>query len=158
MSKLDNGFFLSAPYIVEDGTYGELFDVFKAHPQENKEIVHRACELISEYICFNMSICAYYKHKEHEAYSQPFRNIDTFDLTDWKIEVFAENTEEMDMITPQTIGSFTDKHYPNIQKMLSFFSFENELKIKREEPLVEEYNVPYGVLFATLLDGKMLDR
>lgn len=154
MSKRDL-FFLHAPYVEEDGTFEELFDVFMRHPQDNAEVIKTACEDISGYINFCMSISVRYYCEQRGKYTQYFPDKNTRNPEKWEMYIYTYQEK----INSET-ADFSKCKYPDLEKMMRMYQFASrswEELSGEEQERKRTYRVPYGFLFSCLLEGKTFE-
>jgi hypothetical protein len=96
--------------IEEDGTKDELLVFYAFHSQQDKEILKRACEKISDYVSFCMESSDSYWCENKKKYIPDYLadKDNTIDKTKWKIRIWGESMD----IFPETKleeGSYMDE-------------------------------------------------
>lgn len=149
--KYIKGFHINAPYAELDGTAEELYEVLIEHGQTDSSIIEKACKLISKYINFSMNITPKFRSKKDNEYKSFFEKGEEYDENEWQF--YIDTGEDVVLVNPLTEKPV---NYPEFETMFSMFLFEskNYNSLSESEKLkYAKFRVPYGFLFAHLLDG-----
>lgn len=150
------GFDIEAPYVDQDGTLEELYDVLMAHGQKDRSIIEKACSEITQYILFCMEMTVVFRSKLDDTYKDIFEKEEEFEEKDWKLYLHLSNNRYE--ATPKTIKEVP---YNNLEKLIRMMEYDcrNLSSLSEEESNRKiKYAVPYGYLFAYLLDGNTFEE
>lgn len=123
-----------ARIIEEDGTWSDLKKIYLSHPQQDVEILKKACQEMTEYVRFCLEIVESYWSESQQSYIQIG---DDLDESNYQIELSYDEltiTKDTDLSTIE---------YPNIKGLMK----------------MNQLNLRYTPLFNHLLDGNFyLDK